>query len=412
MNSDNNNKFSDIDALLRGALKEDSLRDIFEKRVHELRTTQTAVQKLLDIERRTLNGILDGTLKKANYDKLRTLAEFLKMPVDKLYQMYVSLMEENMAYQNSPANKRKFIKERFDLTVLKKAGFINSLVDFEEIENKIVSYFGFSDIFEYEKRSFDAAFSDAVSETSRAISRPKTCTDTTRDFWLTSAKRTATLLDNPYQFNRQSLIEYFPKIRWHSTNVAFGLLNVIKVLFKLGVTVIYQSPFSSLHLRGATISVNNKPCIVLTDYKGFYPTLWHALIHELYHVLFDWEDIRKNNYLLSEDTNEIYKINEREVEADNFARDYMFSLDKLNEVKPYMLDHEYIEEVAKNNHVHPSIIYVYYAFENEGQDRKAWARARVKNADIKKAVFRFENHWDKPMPIETYVKKLKLEIYN
>ena len=409
MNLDNKDKFSDIDALLRGALKEETLREIFEKRVHELRTNQTGVQKLLKIERRTLNGILDGTTKRANYDKLLSLAGFLKMPVEKLYQMYISLVEEKYTHQHSTSNKKKFIKERFDLTVLKKAGFINSLDDFEEIENKIVSFLGLAEIFEYETRSFDAAFSDPLA--SKQF-RPKTCTETTRDFWLTAAKKTATLLDNPYPFNRQSLIDYFPQIRWHSTNVAFGLVNVIKSLFKIGVTVIYQSPFSSLHLRGVTFSVNDKPCIVLTNYKGFYPTLWHALIHELYHVLFDWADISKNKYHLSEDASELCKIDEREIEADNFARDYMFSLNKLEEIKPYMRDSGYVEEVAKNSHVHPSTIYVYYAFENESQDRKAWARARMKNPDISKAVFRFENHWDKPLPIETYVKKLKLEIYN
>lgn len=419
MSKDKNGKYSEIDALLRQALKEETLREAFEKRLHELRTNQTAVQKLLNIERRTLNGILDGTQKRIDFDKLRQLAAFLKVPTEQLYQMHNTAMEQNFVPKDSPANKKKFIKEHFDLTVLKKAGFINSLDDFEEIENRIVSFFGLSQIFEYEKRSFDAAFSDPIAKSGTRVKennieniRPKSCTETTRDFWLTAAKKLATLLDNPYAYSRKSLIDYFPQIRWHSTNVQFGLLNVIKALFKLGITVIYQAPFSSLHLRGATFAVNNKPVIVLTDYKGFYPTLWHCLIHELYHVLFDWEDIKKNNFHLSEDVNELHKINGKETDADNFARDYMFSLKKLEEIKPYMQDGEYVQEVAQANNVHPSTIYVYYAFEYESADRKAWARARKKNADIKKAVFRFENHWDCPVPIDAFAKKLKLEIYN
>jgi HTH-type transcriptional regulator / antitoxin HigA len=132
----------DIDALLNGVFKEDSLRDMFDKRVHELRTTQTAIQKLINIERRTLNGILDGTQKRADFDKLRELATFLNISTDKLYRMHVSLMEKNFMHKDSPANKKKFITKHFELTVLKKAGFINSLYDFEEIENKIVSFFG------------------------------------------------------------------------------------------------------------------------------------------------------------------------------------------------------------------------------------------------------------------------------
>lgn len=408
MDNKNDDKYSEIDSLLRLALKEESLREVFEKRLHELRTHQTAIERLLKIQRRTLNGILDGTQKRIDFDKLRQLAAFLNIPIEQVYQMHSVAMEENFVLKDSPATKKRFIKEHFDLTVLKKAGFINSLYDFEEIENKIVTFFGLSQIFEYEKRSFDAAFSDPLAKSNR----PKTCTEATRDFWLTSAKKLATLLDNPYTYNRQSLIEYFPQIRWHSTNVQFGLLNVIKALFKLGITVVYQSPFSSLHLRGATFAVNGKPVIVLTNYKGFYSTLWHCLIHELYHILFDWEDIKKNNFHLSEDANELHKINDKEIEADNFARDYMFSLRKLEEIKPYMQDEEYVQEVAQLNNVHPSTIYVYYAFEYESVDRKAWARAKKKNPDIKKAVFRFENHWDCPVPIESFAKKLKLEIYN
>src|SRR5258705_117269 len=101
-------------------------------------------------------------------------------------------------------------------------------------------------------------------------------TSLSRDFWLTTAKSLAAKIDNPYHYDRQNLVAFFPQIRWYSTNEEFGLANVIKELFKIGITVIFQPRLSTLHLRGATFSVNNKPVIVLTDYKGFYATLWHC----------------------------------------------------------------------------------------------------------------------------------------
>ncbi|MEJ7831139.1 MAG: hypothetical protein WKF91_23230, partial [Segetibacter sp.] len=262
----------------------------------------------------------------------------------------------------------------------------------------------------YQKKSFDIALSEAAvlpSSPESILSR-----NLSRDFWFTCAQQVGQKLNNQYPYNRQRLIDYFPQIRWNCTNVEFGLINVIKALFKLGVTVIYQPPFSSLHLSGATFNVNKKPFIVLTDYKGFYSTLWHCLLHELYHVLFDWEEIKVNLYHASENESECLTIDEKEVEANSFAREYLFPAAKSTEIYDFLRDKDYVNQYAKNNNLHPSIIYAYYAFDNSSVDRMAWARARSNNADIKKSIYRLENNWSDPMPIDEYVKKIKLEIYN
>ena len=402
MSDSNKNKFSEIDALLRGVFEE-NLKDKFEKRLYELGINQTNVLKMLQMERKTLLGILEGTQKRANLENLHKLAVFLNIPTEELIQIHISQLEKNAVHNHSDIDRKKFIRENFDLTVLKKSGFITDVTDFDAVEKRITSFLGLSNILDYKKRSFDAAYMAGVVV-------PKNTT--TREFWLTSAKILATKLDNPYYYDRQNLIKYFPQIRWNTTNVEYGLINVIKALFKLGVTVVFQPSLSSLHLRGATFSVNDQPCITLTDYKGFYPTLWHCLIHELYHVLFDWEEIKNNNYHLSEDPIASLTLDEKEADADNFAREYLFSASKLDEVKPYLRDKEFINEVAKNNNIHPSVIYIYYAFDNGSIDRMAWARARKQMPEIKKAIYRLDPGWDKVISIEETVKRLKLEIYN
>jgi len=407
----NEDKYRQANDILNNVFKEPSLRELFERRLHELSINQTNALRMLRMERKALLGIINGTQRRTDYTNFEKLAAFLNIQTEELIQKHTSLLEKNFEQKESSRDKKKFIREHFDLAAFKKAGFINDVTDEDEIEYKINRFYGFDSIFEYEKRSFNVFFSAPNIESTKAGTREKI--GLTRDNWLTAGRQLAVRLDNPYQYDRERLIKYFPQIRWYSTNIEFGLINVIKELFKIGITVIYQPPLSSLHLRGATIPVMGKPCILLTDHKGFYPTLWHALIHELYHVLFDWIDIKSNDKPhLTEDTSQVFTITDNELDADNFAREYLFSKSKMNDIKLYMKDQGYIDETAKNNDVHPSFIYTYYAFDNDKIDRMAWARAKKQTPSIKKAVYRLENPFDKPMPIEDFAKKLRLEIYN
>lgn len=404
-------KYSQVNSILNNLFKEPSLRELFEKRLHDLSVNQTNALKLLKMERKALIGIIDGTQRRTDYTNFERLAAFLNIQTEELIQKHTSLLESKFEQKSASKDKKKFIREHFDLAALKKAGFINDVTDEDEIEYKINRFYGFDSIFEYEKRSFNVLFSAPILN-SKKISTIESI-GLTRDNWLTAGRHLAVRLDNPYQFDRDGLIKYFGQIRWFSTNVELGLVNVIKSLFKLGITVIYQPPLSSLHLRGATIPVMGKPCILLSDHKGFYTTLWHALIHELYHVLFDWIDIKSSDKPhLTEDTSQVLTITDNELDADNFAREYLFSKKKLEEVKLYLKDEEHIEEVAKSNNVHPSFIYTYYAFDYDKIDRMAWARARRHTPPIKKAVHRLENEFSNPSPIDEFAKKLRIEIYN
>src|SRR5450432_1418735 len=184
---ENNNKHSDIDALLGNIFKQTDLRDLFDKRVHELGLSERDVRRMLKVEYRTINGIIDGTQQRGDISSFKKLAAFLNIPLDEFLEIHSSLIEKNSSGKNSIANKKKFIKDNFDLAVLRKAGFINNITDFEEIEKRLVKY-----------------------------------------FWLTSTKTLATKIDNPYSYDRKMLIEFFPQIKWFSTNEDLGLVNVIK----------------------------------------------------------------------------------------------------------------------------------------------------------------------------------------
>lgn len=403
---ENNSKHQDINSLLNDILKPDKpgLKELFDRKISELKITSTGALEILSIQQRTLKGILDGTQKVVDVTNLIKIANFLQLPKEEVIKMYIDSLEKNYTENIVPPEKIKFIQENFDLAALKKAGFIDSLTNFEKIDSKITSFLGLKTIYEYKRPNIKPAFS-------AGLVKPKN--ELTRSLWIQSAITYFEDIDNPYEYNRKALIEYFPNIRWHSTNVEFGLLTIIKDLFKLGVTIIYQSPLPSLHLRGATFAVNDKPCIVLTNYVGFYGTLWFALIHELFHVLFDWEEIRINMYHLSDDEDNELVVQEKENEANQFAREYLFPQEKMNQIKHNLNNPYFVSEFAKNNHVHPSIIYVFNAFDSSKTNRMPWARARKNEpAEMSKCISHLENPWSNPMPINESVKNKKLEIYN
>jgi HTH-type transcriptional regulator/antitoxin HigA len=383
-----------------------TLNILFEKRLHELDITRTDAQRIIDIEYRTLNGILSGSQKRVDFFNLLKLAGFLKISKQEIAQLYLEALELSFPTASVLASdKIEFIKSTFDLATLKKVGFIKSITDFEEVERNICELFELHDIFDYKSPSVEVAFSSGAIQ-------PKNLQN--RAIWLMQAEKTIKALNNTYPYSRNALIKYFSQIRWHSTDVNYGLINVIKDLFKLGITVVWQACLPSIHLRGATIPVNEKPSIVLTEYRGFYPTIWFALLHELYHVIFDWEEIKVGQYHFSEDESErSLSVREKEQEADNFAREYLFSNEKLSYIQAHINDDNYVASYAKANHIHKSFVYVFHAYNiDKDKDKFAWPRAKKHNPDIHSILSQLENPWGNYKPISQFIKPLKLKIYN
>lgn len=394
---------SEINALINSAfVPKDTLRSLFEAKVSSLDTSITAILPMLDMESRALNGILDGSKKMVDFTNLIKIANFMQVPLTRVVELFAAALETNFSTGPVTVEKIQFIKDNFDLAALRKAGFIDTISDFRHIEQRLVLRLGLKSIFDYQKPDNHVAFSAGILQ-------PKN--DLSRSVWIRAAMNLFTELENPYDFNRQGLIEFIPLIRWHSTNVEQGLVDVVKSLYRLGVTVIYQPSIPSLQLRGATMAVYNKPCIVLTDLIGFYGTLWYALCHEIFHVLFDWADIEANTYHTTEDGDDIpLTVKERDRKADDFARSFLFSKDKAAGIDRYLYDTHYIAELAEDNQVHPSIIYLFLAFDNKS-GKKYWARAREMSPPVEAAVSRLTVPWDEELSWER-IEVLKKDIYN
>ncbi len=399
----------DVDKLLKelvkpGKPKHLSLRELFERRIEELDIPVTNAREIMDIQLSTLNGILDGTQKRVDFTNLVKLSDFLQISRQELIDIYLNQLQAN--FDISPKVSPEvveFIKTNFDLAALKKSKLISSISDFEEIQSKLTSLLGLKKITDYEMPKYDVAFS---------VGGLKPKNNLTRALWIKCGEDSFEELDNPNQYSRDALIEYFPQIRWHSTNVKLGLINVFKSLFQLGVSVIFQPTLSSLQLKGATFSLDNRPCVILSNYMGFYPTLWHSLIHELYHILFDWEEIRKNKYHLSEAETDQLSVKKREDEADEFAREYLFSKEKMDVIRPRIYDKNAVSKFAYDQHVHPSFVYAFHAFD-KGNDRSWWGKARNNNPteETKRLLKPLTNSWENFKPTTDFIRSIKYKYY-
>ena len=362
----------------------------------------TTVLDILDIQYRTLHGILDGTQKTVDYINLLKIANFLQLPKEHVIKLHLEALEKNYSTTTLSPEKVKFITENFDLAVLKQAGFIGNIMDFNEIEARIISRLNLKSIFDYRKPPVDQTFCTGVHKPKHSV---------TRAFWVHAATSCFEEICNPHEYDRQALISFFPQIRWHSMNVERGLLEIVKALYKIGITIIYQPPLQSMQVKGGTFSDNYKPCIALSNYQGFYSTLWFALIHELYHVLFDWQEIRINQYHLTDDTNDQVSVQEREQLADEFARNYFLSKERTASVKPFIGDPCFVNRFANDNHIHPAMMYLFNAFDAGKNDRMAWARARRESPDVKVATNLIGMMWEERRSVVEVLEQRKGVVY-
>lgn len=357
----------DIDAYLDRILQSNtpSLQELFDRKLKELRIAKTTAFNLMGVHTTTMKGVLTGSQKQVDVRNLVKVANFLQLPLEQVVGLYIKSVEKKFPVSGVSVKEVAFIKENFDLAVLKKAGLINNISDYDHIKKRIMARLGLKSILEYKRPAIDIAFSSGTYKPESNLSRA---------FWISSALASLNEINNPNNYDREALVKLFPRISWYSINVENGLLEVSKLLFNLGVTVIYQLPLQSLRINGATFNHNGKPAIVLSNHRGFYPTLWIALIHELYHVLFDWPEIKENKYHLTDDDNDQLSVREREQEAESFAREYFLPNEKYEQIRRYLNDYEYIKKFGLANHVEPSIIYVFNARDTHSTNRSAWAR--------------------------------------
>lgn len=371
-----------------------SLKELYNNKKTLLGLSDRQIQKILGIDNKTLTPILEGTAKQINFTNIIKLSHFLGITVDNLTRLYLPDMNASQIGEIQRAKEAGYIVENFDVATLTKIKFFKPDEYSKNLSQRIINFFYLESLYDY---SNDISFS-AFSRTKRNSS------DLMRRFWVTSAFTQFKMIDNPNKYDRQVLKELIPKIRPYTRNVKTGLISVIRALFQAGVTIIYQPSIEKLQVRGATMVVNGKPCIVLSDFQKNYPTLWFTLLHELHHVLFDFEEIEKRTYHISSGEGDLFLMDEEK--ADNFAKNYLLNEDRLNYAMAYINSPNQIEKLASQWGVHSSIIYAIYCFQT-----KEWALYNKYIPKMKEALELLNTHPFERDSLLEVVKELKETIY-
>lgn len=350
--------------------------NLFENRIQELSITKHQAYNVLGLDKKTIEPILDGSAKITDIANLIKLGEFLKFEtIEELIKTYVANFTTEQIEELTKTRKANYIVSNFNLDVLKKLGFLKSISinDFDEIESLIKTHFNLESIYDYEQK-IGVAF-----KKSRRAKQNKML-----DFWVTSVHQQFQKIDNPNPYDRTYLKELVPKIKPYTLDEETGLLKVACALYQAGVTVISHQHITTTQVHGATFIINEKPCIVLTDLNKKYSTTWFALMHELFHCLFDYDEIYNQTFHLSTSDEPELFLN-REAEADRFAKNYLFSEEKLHYIKPLISNNLAVTRFANANGIHPSIIYDFYCWdakEKANKDYWKFYRKYIPTSDI------------------------------
>lgn len=368
----------DVDKLLQDIFNDDVSFDLkarFDEKIEEYGITKTKALKLLSIDKDVFEDIINGTAKQPNLIHVVKIAEFLEVNVDDFIQMVLKNQNTENITSIDRARKVRFLMKNFDVKALTKEGFFENIDDVDLLVERVLNYFGYDSIRAFE----DELVTPLYSRIKRKFS------DKMKDFWVRSAYQTFKLINNPNEYDRERLKDVVGNMRPYSQDVKNGLYTVCRALYNIGVTVIFQDYLTTTHVRGATFIINNKPCIVLTDNQKKYPTIWFTLLHELHHVLFDYDAINTNSYHLSDDE-DLFLIEEK---ANAFARDYFLPKADFDYIKTYIKNAYVVERFAKDKEIHPSLVYSFYTwYQKELYDKNYHAAFKEFYPDYKIAVSR------------------------
>ncbi|WES97722.1 XRE family transcriptional regulator [Chryseobacterium arthrosphaerae] len=337
-----------------------TLEQLLQQKLEKSGLNKTQFEKLAGIERKSLDSILSKTSKQTDINKLIKLGEFLDLSINDLLILHYHERPKEEIKELQESMDITFINKYFDLKTLSNLGFISKKDGLEDLKSRICNFFQLDSIYDYDKELNDVLFSRTK----------KTYSDKMKDFWIKSSYKYFELINNKNDYDRKSLIDLIPKIKPYTRNVENGLKTVFQALFNIGITVIFQPSLPKTQIRGATFVVNNKPCIVITDFNKNYSTIWFALIHELHHVLYDLDIITKTSYHLTGEP-DLFLL--QEDRANEFASEYLISNEKMRYIEKLIHNKLMVSRFAEECQIHPCIIYSQFQWRQAELGNDYWA---------------------------------------
>ena len=92
-----------------------SLKEIFEAKLAQYGLTFNQVEKLLCMQNRSLQGILDNSAKRVDVVNLLKLGQFLGLNTDMLLKLYINEASVEVIEELDDARKKSYIISNFDI---------------------------------------------------------------------------------------------------------------------------------------------------------------------------------------------------------------------------------------------------------------------------------------------------------
>ena len=344
-----------IEQLFQSVFQQDAdglnARALFDQKIEQYGITKSKALEFLGIDKDVFEEILTGKAKQPNLIHVVKLAEFLEIGLQEMVNAVLKSQSAETIASLDRARKATFLLKYFDIKRLETLGFLEKKADLNAIVDRLLTFFGYQNISEFEAAQDEPLYSRR---------NKRLFADKMKKFWVDSAYRVFDQINNPNDYDRESVKDIIAKAKPFTTDVENGLLIVCRALYDKGVTVMAQAHLPTTMVRGGTFVVNGKPCIILTDLGKRYPTVWTTLIHELHHVLFDFEVIEKTKIHLTDDGQpDLLLIEDK---ADRFMMDYFCDEAQFQFIKPHIHNPMLVARFAQQQQVHPAMIYNAYQF--------------------------------------------------
>ena len=331
-----------------------SLREKLLKVITENDIPESSLAEMLDIDRRAFIEFLNNG-KDLKFTQALAIMKFLGMSEQEFIESYELDLKDSINEEKvDQAEKLAYIFDTFDVNVLKEIGIIKKRSKIEEYEEQLISFFGFhKSIYEY----------DLFTPINTLFSRSRVSIEEKKrqkmnEFWIRCSRHSFEQINNPYDYDEEMLKLYLPKIHEYTLDTVYGYEKVVLTLFRMGVTVLTQPYIKGIGAFGASMFINGKPCIVVTDMMKKYHKLWMTLFHELYHIINDKQMLERSVYHISSDSGTALFFNEEK--ADSFARQLLIPYDVLEHLPMVVVSPYKIEKLARELSVHPSVVYGVY----------------------------------------------------
>lgn len=329
-----------------------SLKNLLSDFIEETGIPLSAVADEIEVHKDTLSKFQEGKAELKFMQAVR-LMKVLGLTDEQMVAAYCQDVSDAEGPSLSQLEQIAYVRENFSIPVLKQIGIIKQRSKMDEYAAQICAFFGFSSIYEYDDTSL---LPTLFSKSRRRVLEEKE--EKMTKFWLKCAISSFVKIGNPHEFDRNLLIQLVRRVAEFTADEINGYYRFVLVLYQIGITVLTQPYISGTKAHGGTIIIDNKPCIIITDMGKRFHKLWISILHELYHVINDYDMLESIDYHFSTPDTPDLLMNEQK--ADQFALDILIN-PTIQQNLSKVINFPYkVKELSQKLGVSPSIVYGVY----------------------------------------------------